>query len=319
MLSVASRAAMRRLGLNVAAVPSRTFAIRPKTPVSSVQVPGSLYGARHFASAGRPKSTTKVAAAKTTTAKKTTATKAKKPTTKKAAAPKAKAKAKPKPKVVKKVVKKAPKPVDPAVQAIKERRQLKKIALFSEPKRDPDSAWRAFVADSLQGNKGTEFGHVTKQMQGVADAFKNISATERQRFEKIAEENARANAAAYKAWVELHSVDEINAANNARQRLKRIHNYPKGYLKTIKDERAPKHPVSSFGFFTKAKYASGDMGPGPVSSHVTAISAAWKSLSAAERQPYEDLARAESARYEKDYEAAFGRKPEVRKRSPVAA
>lgn len=79
-------------------------------------------------------------------------------------------------------------------------------------------------------------------------------------------------------------MDEINAANNARQRLKRIHNYPKGYLKTIKDERAPKHPVSSFGFFTKAKYASGDMGPGPVSSHVTAISAAWKSLSAAERQ-----------------------------------
>lgn len=185
MLSVASRAAMRRIGINVAAVPSRTFAIRSRAPLSSVRVSGSLYnGARHFASAGQPKTTTKVAAAKVTTAKKTTATKAKKPVAKKAAATKAKAKpklkAKPKPKPVKKAVKKVPKPVNPEVQAVKERRLLKRIALFSEPKRNPDSAWRAFVADSLQGDKGGEFGHVTKKMQGVADAFKNISASELQ-------------------------------------------------------------------------------------------------------------------------------------------
>lgn len=79
-------------------------------------------------------------------------------------------------------------------------------------------------------------------------------------------------------------MDEINAANNARQRLKRIHNYPKGYVKIIKDERAPKHPLSSFGFFTKARYASGELSPGPVSGNVAAIAAAWKGLSDAERQ-----------------------------------
>lgn len=156
---------------------------------------------------------------------------------------------------------------------------------------------------------------------------------------------------AYKAWVESHTLDQINAAINARLRLKREFNYPKGSPKSIKDERLPKRPISAFAYFTKAKWAAGDVKEGgnrAMAASAAAISADWKNLSASQRQvshalavdspillhklcpkktfqivinqdnpqPYEDLQRAESLRYEKDYEAAFGRKPEARKQSP---
>ncbi|KAH7035295.1 uncharacterized protein B0I36DRAFT_90737 [Microdochium trichocladiopsis] len=311
MLCAASRAALRRLGPTVAAVPSRTLTIRLKAPISQAQANCAFQGVRQFASVGRPKASTKSATTKAAATKKTKAGKAAKPKAKKKAA------TKPKPKPAKKT----PKPKAPETLAIEDRRQLKRIAILFEPKTAPESAWRIYVAENLQGSQGTEFEKVTEKMAGVAQAYKTLSASELQRYAEKAEENRRANAAAYKAWVESHTVEEVSAANNARLKLKRLHNYPKGNVKTIKDERAPKHPTSSFGFFTKAKWASGEFSGGPdgLSSTAGAISTAWKNLSAAERQPYEDLARAESARYEKDYEAAYGRKPVVRKRSPDTA
>ncbi|KXJ95786.1 hypothetical protein Micbo1qcDRAFT_192708 [Microdochium bolleyi] len=309
MLSVAGRAALRRLG---AGASSRSFVIsRVAAPAPHWQALKTLHAVRLYASVGRPtkssttKTTKKPAAGKTAT---TTKPKAKKAAKKKPAAAK--------PKVRKPAAKK---PATPASLERKEaalRRQLKKTALFTEPKPLPETAWRVFVVDKLKGQPGT-FQDQAAKMIATAEAFKALSPSEAQRYASIAEENVRANNAAYKAWVESHTTDEMNNAMNARARLKRDYNYPKGNVKLIKDSRMPKRPITAYAFFTRAKWASGELTQqGPIGENAAAISAEWKSLSASERQPYEDLQRAESQRYEKDHEAAFGRKPEQAKKSP---
>ena len=115
----------------------------------------SVLSSRGFATKGRP---TKKAGAKKTTAKK--------------AAPKKKKKAvaKPKPKKVRKVV-------TPEEKKRLEARELKKIALFTEPTRLPENAWMVHTVQGLKGQKvGTE--GLGNTMRGLSETFKALSASQ---------------------------------------------------------------------------------------------------------------------------------------------
>jgi hypothetical protein len=103
------------------------------------------------------------------------------------------------------------------------------------------------------------------------------------RYQSAAEENQRANAAAYKAWVETHPIEQIHNANKARNLLKNKYNIPKGYVKLIKDERQPKRPVSAYSLFTKARWSSGDFSTG-VKDSSKAIGQEWNNLSESDKQ-----------------------------------
>lgn len=96
---------------------------------------------------------------------------------------------------------------------------------------------------------------------------------------------------------------EIDAAARARKRLNREFNLNIKHPRII-DDRMPKRPaVAGWSYYVKAK--SGDNPGLSLSEMSKSLAQQWKSLSAAEKKPYLDLAAAESARYQKDREQAL--------------
>ncbi|KAH6660168.1 hypothetical protein BKA67DRAFT_42495 [Truncatella angustata] len=248
---------------------------------------------------GRPKKTA-------TTTPATTSTKA---------SPKPKAKAA-KPKKKKKVVAKKPtkpksagRPKKPLTQEQKDQLKLKEYkqkALFQEEPRKglPTQPWNLFLAEQLSGQKYDGAQDVKSRFTEVVAKFKALSSSELEQLRTTSEENKLKNAATYKAWVESIPLARIVEANNARTRLKSKFNYPKHNKMLIKDDRIVKRLLSSFTYFTKARWASGEFS-GKVSSSVAKdLGAEWRSLSEAEKQPYIELARADANRYHREMEAA---------------
>jgi hypothetical protein len=104
-----------------------------------------------------------------------------------------------------------------------------------------------------------------------------------QRLEAAAHQNRLANEAAYKAWVEAHSPVEIEAANRARQRLRRISPAHKRKAE-IKDDRLPKRPLTAYSYFTKSKWATGELAGESFKDAASSIAQQWKSLTPAEKK-----------------------------------
>ena len=104
-----------------------------------------------------------------------------------------------------------------------------------------------------------------------------------QRLEITANENKLANDAAYKAWVESHSPIETDAANRARQRLRKISvaHKRKG---DIKDERLPKRSLTAFTQYSQSRWQSGDFTGEPFQGVAKSIAQEWKSLTPAEKK-----------------------------------
>ncbi|KAJ9144886.1 hypothetical protein NKR19_g6250 [Coniochaeta hoffmannii] len=258
------------------------------------------------------KAAAKPRAKKSTT---TTAAKKKKPAAKKATAKKAagtkKTAKKPAAKraAPKKRVRKALSPED---KLKKEVRELKKVALLQEPKKLPDRAWLVYVAQNTQNLTPDS---LAETIRALASQYNSLGSFEKERLEAAAHQNRLANEAAYKAWVEAHSPVEIDAANRARQRLRRIS--PAHKRKTdIKDSRLPKRGLTSYTYFTKSKWATGELAGESFRDAASSIAKEWKSLSAAEKKAFEDTAAADAERYAKDVKSVLHR--EVRSNSPAA-
>lgn len=204
MLSSIGRAAIRRLVSSGSATAPRHISVS-RIPVNSVGHGRSVFRAlsttpaqskaavaTEIEKAPTKRATKKPAATKApakkaatkTTKKAATTTKATKTAKPKVAAaakskakPKAKAKvkakAKPKPKG-----KPRAKPIDPEKLKKKkeliEKRELRKAALFTEPKQLPTNAWTCFIVEKINGKEGSLEG----RMRVLAPEFKALPASE---------------------------------------------------------------------------------------------------------------------------------------------
>lgn len=171
MLSSIGRAAIQRLvSTPTTTTSSRRFlvsrlvAYAPKYNFSSVQ---------SFAAPARPKTSattgraTKRTATKTPTKKSTTKSKTTKSKTK--AAP-VKAESKP--------VRKR-KPLTPEKQALLERKELKKTALFTEPKLLASTPWTVFVIEQTKQKAGGP-ADLRSRMEQISQSFRALPASELQ-------------------------------------------------------------------------------------------------------------------------------------------
>ncbi|KAI0104802.1 hypothetical protein GGR51DRAFT_560802 [Nemania sp. FL0031] len=317
MLYSISRSATRRLASTAFATSQARLAVFRATIKPHFGAPGiynrNPQAIRGLASATLTKKVPASKATGKTAAKKPAKKPAKKTATKAKAKPKTKAKAKAKAKPAKK---RAKRPISDERKIVIERRALKNVALFTEPKLLATQPWQLYVAEQTQGKSDGE--SVTQKVSALAREYKALQPHEIERLESTSQQNRLANAATYKAWVETHTPQEIYDANRARKALKKKHNYPKGSVKIIQDDRIPKRPSTAYALFTKARWASGDFSGSstPAIELMGRIAGEWKNLKAAERQPYEDLARAQSASYEKATNAIIDRKRTTKSPSP---
>ncbi|POS76437.1 HMG box protein [Diaporthe helianthi] len=302
MLSATMRSAFTQAlregarGQPLRSLPSRVGLIRR----SFVVAPGykSTVTVRGFATATASKKTGRTAAKPAKPATKTKAApKAKAATTKakktaKAPVKKKKAAAKPK----KTTTGRPKKELSPDEKQAVLKRELKKVSLINkEPKRLPSTRWMLHVSNSLKGKPSTGISDTNQKLPIIAAEFKALPLAELERMDETVEQNKAINAGNFKTWVESYSPAEISQANNARKRLKRDFNMSPTPLK-LHDDRLPKRPASGpYSYFIKAKLS----GSGILSKE---LGEAWKSLPAAEKKPYQDLALAEFTKYKQEME-----------------
>lgn len=246
------------------------------------------------AAAAAEKTTTKKKA--TTTKKAAAAPKKKKTATAAAAADKKKAVAAKKKAAAKAAAEKAAAAKKKAAAAKKkkaqtpeekvriQKRELKKVALLKEPRKQPETPWILFVTESTKGTKteGSGKGNLTKVMPELSASFKALGPLEVQRLRDTSEKNRSANAETHKAWVESHTASQIADANRARQQLNRLEKTTKH--RSIADERQPKRAVAAFSLFTKERWESGEFTGRPLAEAARTLSAEWKNISASDRQ-----------------------------------
>lgn len=262
------------------------------TRLNSLRINKS-HSTRLYATDAVPKTPRAAKSSTKTVTKKATPTKSKlkkpkKPTkAKKTTKPKSKkTKAAPKPKK-KKVVKLAPHKI--LLQTVA---RLKKVALLDEPKGRPHSAYLVFNTAAIASSKG-QHPTIATNAKARANEWHDMSATQREPFEKTADQNRAANITANKSWIESHTPDEIRLANAARRRLNAISKQPipegrKSRLVSshhlLKDARSIKIPGNSYAIFVKERYATGDFRGQNIGDVGKALGREWKAMASSEKQ-----------------------------------
>lgn len=317
----AQRLAPRRIAASASGYVVRVGRLAAYQPVGSSASLGAAfkrtYAAAAATTAGRPKKTAAGSTATATKAKAKPRKTAAAAATKKAAPKKKTTKAK----TVKKTKKPAvPKPKKKAPLSEEKKRENKltlqkkllkeKAMLFREPKQLPQTSWTIFLSNSVGSRvQGQPFLDSVKQ---ASEAFKSLSAAEMQKLADTGEQNKLTNAARYKAWVESHTPLQIAEALSARRLLKSKFDYPKGRktVHKIRDDRLPKRPSSPYMYFSKSKAGAEDIEGANVVEKQKAIANVWRQMSPAEKEPFEQLGKADTARYIKEAEALGLRKSE---------
>lgn len=108
-----------------------------------------------------------------------------------------------------------------------------------------------------------------------------------QHYNHLRQTQKEKDEADYKRFVESHSVDEIEAANKARARLRRHYSGDQQQAKKwqpIKDERAVKKPSSAYILFSRSRWASGDFKNITVAEGSKLVGQEWKALAQDEKK-----------------------------------
>ncbi|KAF2120515.1 hypothetical protein BDV96DRAFT_641193 [Lophiotrema nucula] len=223
----------------------------------------------------------------------------KKPAAKKAAPKKKKAAAKPK-------TKRAKKELTPEQKEKALIRQLKVLALREPTSTRALPTHAVFVSEAFKDNKKIGLAQ-------ASDKFKSLTTAEREHYNHLTSERNAARKAEYNAWVRSYTPEQIRIANNARARLRKL---LKGKQKSapahtakIQDDRQYKKGPTSYAMFIKDRYASGDLKGIGVGEAAKLISNEWKSLSAGEKQKYNDAYAAERTSRAGEFQRAYGHAP----------
>ncbi|KAJ5777448.1 hypothetical protein N7520_000694 [Penicillium odoratum] len=143
-----------------------------------------------------------------------------------------------------------------------------------------------------------------KEAFGAASsAVKDIPAHEYERHQIQAAENRAANEAALISWLKSYTPLQIKKANVARRALAKLTGKP---YKPIQDDRQVKRPLIPFVRFANERKASGDLKSMAPTESFKRIGEEWKSLTEAEKEPFNKLYREDQERYDREYKETYG-------------
>ncbi|KAL9128019.1 MAG: hypothetical protein Q9217_003213 [Psora testacea] len=282
--------------------------------------------------ATRPVSRPKAHTGRTTksTQKTPTTSAAKKPATKKTSAksvPKAKSKAKPrikpkpKPKNAKAKPKSKPKrkvlseaqKARKAVEDEKDKLKQLRLAALSPPTAAPGTAWMVYASEALKAkSSGTGGPGLGNTMKDISAKFKALEPEQLEHYNHLANQNKAANEKAYRQFIESHSPTEVHNANLARAALRRRSKAKAGRKNSslkwppLRDARQVKSPTSAYILWSLERHNSGDLNGMHVTTRASLLAREWKSLTAADKKPFEKAAAADLERYRQERKTVLG-------------
>ncbi|KAJ1945265.1 hypothetical protein FBU59_002358 [Linderina macrospora] len=215
-------------------------------------------------------------------------------------------------KPAKKPAKKAPK--TPSKAAILEKQLNSKRALVKLPK-GPTPTFGLFINEVTADLKKEQSGvvDITEITRVASQKWRALSDAEKQKYQSKHAELKEKHKEVVREWWATVDRGLVELENKRRRRINAtVAKEKKGSRITLlKDPYAPKRPLTAFIIYASDKMSKGAAGQGltEMSAQVKANAALWKSLSDAEKAPFEQRSRADKARYEKElavYHTKFG-------------
>ncbi|KAL1961622.1 hypothetical protein VTN77DRAFT_1372 [Rasamsonia byssochlamydoides] len=196
-------------------------------------------------------------------------------------------------------------------------RRLKEIAL-KEPKPLPVTAFTLYIQEKMKGKTG-QIGK--DEFRAVISDFKSLSADQLEPYQRQAEENKAANAAAYESWVKSYTPLQIRQANFARRKLAKLTESYKYHIKMnpIKDDRQVKMPKTPYNSYCKERFQSGDLKHMSITDAARRITEEWKGMTEQEKEKYKRLYQQDVERYVREYREVYGEEPSYAKDSRTEA
>jgi len=195
-------------------------------------------------------------------------------------------KAKPKKKAVKKVVKKKKakkpvKPVRPKVRPLPSPRGL--------------SGFVVYLQTQLKSSTGPDGAG---RLKAAVASWKSLSDAEQETYKTRAATINATRKQAYASAISRMSPTEIKEENTKRRLLAKKYKQ-KTNTRIIKDPNAPKRPLSGYLRFSIENRTPG----APVAEAAKESGQRWRAMSVAEKQPYQQAADADLARYRREVAA----------------
>ncbi|KAK6499656.1 hypothetical protein TWF481_010019 [Arthrobotrys musiformis] len=162
------------------------------------------------------------------------------------------------------------------------------------------NAYNLFFIDVVKTLEGVSTA--PQKAKEIAQKWNALSDAEKQKWTDRASEETVKRKAAYAQWLAKQNPLDIEAANNARNRI-RAHRAKKGIksgstpVSKIKDDRLVKRPCTAWIFFMKDKYHTAEIDGIEHKLKLTKLAQLWRGASASEKKKYEDLATKDAARY----------------------
>ncbi|KAI9882504.1 MAG: Mitochondrial Translation Optimization [Watsoniomyces obsoletus] len=272
---------------------------------------------------------------KRTTGKKKTGTRTAKKARASKATTKSSTKAKAKPKKKKPAVKAAPTKRKKKVLTDDEKRTLKlrelRKTMLKAPKGKPSTAWGVYLAETVHSTPGdsqtARFADASKQ---AAQGYRNLRPEELEHYNHVANQNAQANEAVRRQWLQQFTPDQIREANHARRYLARLGSgggasggKARRFTGRIEDDRQVKKSLTSYSFFLRDRFASGDLKHLKMPEASRLVANEWRELSPHDKERYDAMAKADHQRYIQEYTSAYHhapgeRRPRATKATPAA-
>ncbi|KAF3929200.1 hypothetical protein AA313_de0203250 [Arthrobotrys entomopaga] len=262
---------------------------------------------REYATAAKKKTTAatkkKKTAAKKPAAKKKTTTTKKKTTTRRSvasksgtrrAAPKKRAAAKKKKPVKKKAVRKKKKvEKKPGIRS--------EYSKMLKPPPTRVTGYMLFYGENFKTiATAATFKERVVQM---SSAWRNLPTAEKNSYNDRAATEKIKRKAAYDEWLRKQNPADIKVANRAAARLNSYFEAKGKKIRkhTLSDDRLPKHPLTSYIFYTREALRKPDFMEIETSMEkIKKVAASWKTLPESEKKKYNDLAARDKVRYENE-------------------
>ncbi|KAJ5249043.1 hypothetical protein N7468_000494 [Penicillium chermesinum] len=181
-------------------------------------------------------------------------------------------------------------------------KQLKETALVT-PKKLPDRAYNLAFPQVYASIRPHEPSHKEAFAKTIVK-LKEMPQYELEQYKTQAEANRAANEAAYEAWLKTFTPLQIKDANIARRALGRLRNKTRVHL--LKDDRLVKRPMNAYMQFQIERRSGGDFMHLRIDETSSRISEEWKNMTEREREPYEQKARDDHARYVREHLEVYG-------------